>query len=473
MMTSLRLAALLSALLNPLNVSTNIQPSYSTEYSQPIIFSSLEGIHWVKQCAIQYPEVLWLANAAVRHTEEGHATLQGTYSEQLFGQKFMEFDRTMMTIRCLKLILDGSEESYQAFTAAQPENSKLSRSSFETLHLQGKRLLESGWYGLSESQLAQTMETALILGDMGKSEKARELFKPYGVVAPDQDDFYGEAMRVLERDSSLSPSFAKLPASAQMLLAKVANMAHYGHVTHLEGGLEMFSRLKQSAVPFTDPCAASLDLFIHTCDVAGALGHVNNQSSVVYTELTHRAMQAMGDAVQVLGNPDKNEWDAYNAYLTVRASWLGLNPEDSGDRVLTRVGAMLRLFTTEEGAILRRVMDELPEEMQDRIKAQLNVQAHQQIGRTPTYMPAVLVNLSNNPQLGSTKEERLAKTLELGLPFITKVLEKYHRLLAIGEFDATIPLNFNKMAGVAKTDPSSLEGDFYIDHDGIINLLMD
>ncbi|CAF24731.1 hypothetical protein [Candidatus Protochlamydia amoebophila] len=89
-------------------------PSLSKQY-QPVIFSEVKGIEWVKKCIQQYPEILWLADGEVRKTEEGQATENSPYSEQLFGQKFIEFDRTIMTIRCLQLILDGSENAYQEF----------------------------------------------------------------------------------------------------------------------------------------------------------------------------------------------------------------------------------------------------------------------------------------------------------------------------------------------------------------------
>lgn len=444
-----------------------------TEPSKPIIFSSMKGRQWVEKCVEQHPETLWLADANVRKTEEGKATLQETYSEQLFGQKYIEFDRTIMTIQCLKLILDGSDEAYSAFTAAQPEEAKLSLGSFQTLHLQGERLLKSKWEGMSELQMAQAMETALVLGDIGKSEKGRDLFKPYDIKAPDHDDFYGEAIQVLVQHPKLCPSFAKLSTSAKNLLAEIANLAHYGHVTHLEGGLGMFSKLKESSIPFKDPLALSFDLFVHTCDVAGALGYVNNHSSLVYTEPVHQALQAMGDAVRVLSNPHKNELDAYNAYLNVRASWLGLDSENSSDRVLTRIGAMLRLVTLEDGTVLRKSMLELDTSMRDRIAAQLDIQQKDQPSRTPTYMPAVLVNLSNNSQLGRTKEERLSKAITIGLPFIARVLEAHKELMAKGKIDPNIPLNFNKIAGVAKASPSLLTKEFYIDEEGYVYLISD
>lgn len=435
-------------------------------FSKPIILSSIEGIKWVQSCIDQHPEILWLADSKVRKTEEGQASLQGTYSEQLFGQKYVEFDRTLMTLHCLKLIIDGSDHAYQTFTASQPEEVKLSRESFRTLHLQGKTLLNSNWKGLTELQMAQAMETALVLGDMGKSEKARQLFKPYGIAAPDHDDFYGEAIHVVVKHPELCPSFARLPQCGKELLSKVANLAHYGHVTHLEGGLNMFSKLKESGIAAKDPMALSFDLFVHTSDVAGALGHVNNHSSLVYTEQAHRAMQAMGDAVKVLSDPQKNEWDAYQAYLSVRSNWLGLDAHKSSDRVLTRIGAMLRLFTKEEGGVLRKAMLQLEPSMRDRIAAQLDVQPQSRSGRTPTYMPALLVNLLNNPQLGSNKDERLTKAITQGLPCIVRVLEKHQDLLAKGEIHPDIPLNFNQMAGVAKNAPDSLAREFRIDQEG-------
>jgi len=98
--------------------------------------------------------------------------------------------------------------------------------------------LNSRWGNMSKLQMAQAMETALVLGDIGKSEKARTVFKPYGVTSPDHDDFYGSAMQVVKDQPHLCPSFSKLPIAGQKLLLEVANLAHYGHIAHLEGGIQ-------------------------------------------------------------------------------------------------------------------------------------------------------------------------------------------------------------------------------------------
>ncbi len=431
----------------------------------------LTGKAWAETQLSKYPEIAWLADSDVKKTEEGQATLQGAYSEQIFGKKYIEFDRTLMTLHCLNLILEGDEASYQAFTASQPPQLKLSRESFKTLHLWGQTLLKSKWGDLSERDVLKTLQTALVLGDMGKSGKARALFKTYPAKAPDHDDFYGEAIDVLNRHPHLCPSFANLSPAGKKLLTSIANLAHYGHITHLEGDTGMFEKLKESGLASTDPIALSFDLFVHTCDVAGALGHVNNQSSLVYNEQTHMAMQAMAEAVRTLSDPRKTELDAYNAYLNTRASWLGLNSKDPLDRVLTRVGAMLRLFTPEEGAILKKALQTLDSSAQKQITTELDTQKENRLARTPTYMPAVLVNLANNTKLGNTKEERIAKAVTLGLPFLAKTLKLHRQALLKKEADATIPLNFNPIAGVAKESPEKLLKDATIDKEGSVEIL--
>ena len=433
---------------------------------QPVTSSAVQGIEWVRKCVEQYPEILWLADAKVRKTEEGVATLQGPYSEQLFGQKYIEFDRTIMTLRSLQLILDGSDKAYQEFTEAQPKDTKLSRASFENLHLQGVSILKSKYRGMSELEMIQAMEASLVLGDIGKSEKARDVFKPYGANAPDHDDFHGEVMQILQKHPKLCPTFDRLTPSAKKLLSQTANLAHYGHVTHIEGGPGMFSKLRESGVAESSPVALSFDFFVHICDVAGALGHVNNQSSLVYTEPSYLAMQGVAEACKVLADSQKTEMDAYNAYLAIRANWLGLNAQDRTDRALTRMGAMLRLFTPEDGLILKQAVLKLEPEIRAKIIAQLDIQEGEELRRTPTYMPAVLVNLANNPQLGASREDRISQAVVLGLPFLSRVLEAHKQALAENRANSDIPLNFNKAAGVAKQSPTVLLKGFNIDSEG-------
>jgi hypothetical protein len=85
-------------------------------------------------------------------------------------------------------------------------------------------------------------------------------------------------------------------------------------------------------------------------------------------------------------------------------------------------------------------------------------------------LAVVLVNLSNNPQLGATKEERISQAVTLGLPFLAKVLQQHRQSLAQGKANPGIPLNFNKAAGVAKTSPDDLQKEVTIDSEGNIGI---
>ncbi len=81
-------------------------------------------------------------------------------------------------------------------------------------------------------------------------------------------------------------------------------------------------------------------------------------------------------------------------------------------------------------------------------------------------MPAVLVNLANNPQLGASREERISQAVVLGLPFLSRVLEAHKQALAENRANSDIPLNFNKAAGVVKQSPAVLLKGFNIDSEG-------
>jgi len=394
----------------------------------------------------KYPEILWLAGDDVRKTEEAQSTTANN----------IELIRTLTSLHCLHMILEGN---YVDFTKAQPENVRLSKTSFNTIHAEGVRLLNCRWGNLSSAEMLQVMEVALVLADMGKSEKARDCFKAHGVTAPDHDDFYEEALKVLVQYPELAPSFMQLPDPARQLLVIVGHMAHYGHITHLEGGPSMFTKLRTSDLARKDPIALSFDLFIHTCDVAGALGHVNNNGSLTYTEPTHKAMQAMQESVRLLADPNKKEIDAYNAYLSKRAQWLGLSL-DRQNLVLARLGAMLRLFTAADGKVLVHALSQIkPNEVRKLVVA---FDPQREFKCTPTYVPAVLVNLSNNQTLGN-REERLTKSITIGALFVADVFLKANR-------DVRVPLNFNRVAGVAKTAPEKIREPFSIDREGNVNL---
>ena len=419
----------------------------------------------------KYPEILWLADADVVSTQEGVASSKDPYSKQFFGERYIEFDRTILSLKCLDLIFSGDDCAFKQFVKRQKKDVCLSKESFNQLHQKVLSLFRLSRNILTEKDMIQALETALVLGDIGKSAKAREIFNEYGANAPDHDDFHEQVIKILQTHEHLCPSYSRLNPAAKKLVASSANLAHYGHITHLEGDLGMFSQLKTRSADKDFELLLAFDTLVHICDVAGALGHVERDTSLVYTQNAFDAMEGVIDSCKVFESQNGKAIDAYNLYLSIRAKLLGLDPFDKKDRVLTRMAAMLRLFTPGDGSILKCAIQNLSDETRECVVKQLDINVDSNFKRTPTYMPAVLINLANNPQLGSSFEERLSNSVTLGLPFIARVLANYNDELIKSKLDSNIPLCFNSAAGVVKVRPDALSQSFTIDEEG--NVLLD
>jgi hypothetical protein len=402
-----------------------------------------------QQHADRHPELAWLADSGVAATNEGLALLtdavKDSYSKQLGQQQFFpEFERSLQSLRCLSLIVDGSKSSHEEFVRHQCAP-KLSFAQFQSMCAQWKKLLENH-PELNANELLQAAQTALVLGDMGKSPKAREEMQALGIDDPDHDDFYGHVMQTPEALKQL-PSFVALNPVQQNVVRSSAGLAHFGHITHCEGGPAMYANLTRTEAGVSSAVPFDFAMVVHMCDVAGALGHKNNQGSLTYNEHTHLAMQDTIASCELLSSGDALQ--AYHQYLSARAERLGLSADIPSDQMLARLGAMLRLFTPQDGVALSAAE-------QDQAMAYLMPEGAAQLPRTPTYMPAVLVNLCNNKKLGESQQARLAQAIRIGIPYITAALQTYRAMLSSGQMGDDVPLNFNPIAGVAATDPGAL-----------------
>ena len=371
-----------------------------------------------------YPELEWL-KGDVKATQEG---VQTTSSASI------EHDRTMLTLKCLALFFKGDAAAYQEFTLAQKEG-VLTQEAFKALHQKSIDLARS--LGLEHEELHQLMEAALVLGDMGKTATARGIF--WQVTAPDHDDFEKEALQILKDQPHLCPTFERLSPRGKEILLQATGLAHYGHIYHIEGGPEMFTELKSAGVT---PEVLGFALFVQRSDVAGALAHIKKDHSITFNQKTYEMYELVEQACNLIVKDGKGEQDAYNYFLQTRGQVVGFSEEDSGSRVLTRVAAMLRLFSPEEGKVLSAAFAKISQEKAELIAAQFGHETFDPQALTPTYIPAVLLNLMNNKALGKTREERLEKAVEIGLPIIAKALEAFpHKDLRAC---------FNDLAGQAK-----------------------
>lgn len=430
--------------------------------------SSLEGIDWVRDKMAVYPELEWLADKETRATTEGQATASAPYSQQIFGTTYIEFDRSIGSLHCFRLIYEGR---YEEFVANQSEDKKLSRENFNKLHQWALSLIHSKIGNLSEHEVIQTIETALVLGDMGKSPKARARFADFDATAADHDHFYAQMLSILETHPHLCPSLAALPEAAKRVLLRDPH-THFGHVAHGEGDpYTMLSSLRRSGLG-SQPQLLDFFFISHLCDVAGALSHVKKGGSLVITEETYTAMMAMFDSLRKFSDPRMTEWEVYHDYMGFRANLVGINPNLPGNLTLMRMVTFLRLFTPTDGEIVKRVPAQFTKEQWAKIIEQFEPKKEGLIYCTATYLPAFVVNLSNNPTLGESREMRLEKALILGLPFAAEVLAHYKAMVDRGVIGRDVALSFMEVAAIAKSNPERLKNaKFEINSEGMIKIV--
>lgn len=415
-----------------------------------------EDLAPIRKLLFEYEELHWLTRNEVHVTpENGVHNPKNSYSFRLFGTNFPEFDRTMMSLNCLNLFLDGKYEDYLEFVYLQPKADRLEWKSF----LDIQRNIHAVFDNLSDKDSKETrkvLEMALILSDVVKTKIAEDLAKERGIVLGDFDQTY---RTILQDAPDIFPSYQKLSPRGKDLLYKLSFQRCFGYIAHLEGGPDLFTLLKKTELFSQDSDLFELELFVYQCDVGGALGHVDSHSSIAYNEQSHQIIQAVREACLLLKTHDENT--VYERYLSKRADWLGFDIASPLNRVLARIGAMLRLTKLEEGKMLKDSFLKLAPEDLSLIVDVFNTSKKDSNFKIPMYIPAVLVNLLNNEQLGTKRQERLLQSIHLGLPFIAKVLRSYKE-----EISPKI-LNFDQIARLAKDDPNRLLNDeFTIDLNG-------
>ncbi len=414
--------------------------------------STSDAIFSVETIYQKHPELHYLADPNAHVTSEGAALSakneQLLPSQRLFGHSYPEFDRSIQSLRCLDWIIRGNYDAYEQFIGSQDEP-KLSRESFRLLHDLYQKLetvySERGW---ESGVLRNTLEVALVMGDFGKSTVLREELRPYGMTAVDHDDFHAQLMQSASAlELKAFASFQKLPNPAQELLKNTADLAHFGHITHLEGGARMFAGIEKSKLLKSEPEAFDFAWLVHLCDVAGALGHKFTQGSKVLNQATFENMQLTYEACKLSKELGQNGQTAIKYIVDTRSRWLGINDDDPDREVLARLSAMLRVpfSDAEKGKQLVKAYKSLPPELRDQAHQELNIASADSLPLTPTYVPAMLVNAANYAEK-TGKDWQSA--LETTLPLLCKALFLYRQGIKDGSISKNIRLEFNHLAGL-------------------------
>ncbi|UNM06390.1 MAG: hypothetical protein H6925_01325 [Holosporaceae bacterium] len=398
----------------------------------------------------KYEEVNWLLDRRVNATLQGEKgvpenswSVQITREKEGNGRHCIEFERTVHSVLCLHVFNQGGDAAYSWFVQNQKTH-PLTRKNFDKISALVQEVVSK--YGLD------LIETNLILGDLGKTPKARDLAAPHGVTEGDHDIFLAKC---LEHCPDIFPTYVKLGAEQKDIIQKYAGLVHFGHLWHVEGtAIKMLSHLKETGV-MKDASDFDFEYVTHICDIAAVLAHVSQNGSLILTDDAFETMEEAMETVRALAGMAPNK--ALQIYLNLRAKRIGLDGiQDVATRnVLARLAAMMRLRVRDDalGKELLAAWESMPNKEQ---VLQVLDPMSEDTTPTPTYVPAVLENMRNALSKHMAPQDTLNAAIGTALPWMVKVIEAYKEGKGT-TYPDELTLNFNPIGGVVRDAPHALD----------------
>lgn len=417
---------------------------------------------FAKRIIATYPEAEWLMGEGVKGTLQGEkGTPLTSWSLQIRGKHYIEFERTVSSMLILYAFNQGDEKAYEWFTRYQKESDRLSKNSFNQAATLVQKVVKE--YSL------KLLETNLLLGDLGKTPEAHKLAKEYGITEGDHDIFLAQC---LERCPNIFPTYKTLTKAEQKTIRSNAGLLHFGHLMHMEGtATAMLSTLKKSEM-LKQADGFDFELVCHLCDISAVLAHVNNQGSLVMIEPLYQSILDAMEVVSALST--KTEGQALLEYTERRCKrllWWDITFPTRD--ILARIAAMMRLTTPNDGQLLRDAWQKMPNP-QNLIDILHPFRTDQKIP-TPTYVPAVLTNLRDSlSKIEPDPQKVMDVVIEIALPWIVNVIQTYEKEMG-SLYPPNLTLNFNAIGGAVRDNPHVLDKNpgFSIDKEtGEVTLLL-
>lgn len=309
-----------------------------------------------------------------------------------------EKKRTQCSLNCLGYIYEGGEESYAKLTEVQNESVRLTPEQFSGLH---------EWFTgtLDTPEKLETMQYIMVIHDMGKSGR---VYDQMGIdpKSVDHDEVLINLLndpRYDEQRHNLLPTFSKLPAANQKIVADVlSTRLNYGQFLQAEAPAAVLDGVPEDL----DETTRNMYVMHAMLDIAGVVGHVKPDSSIILTSPTYMSMVRAGAA---LSSTELNgAVERYNAYLGYRAEQFGVNLEGQyalgvmEAKAKVRLGCMLRYASPEQFGPLNDSFDTLPLAVKAILISELNKDGINDRATLPYYGPALLKALTDKEPMDTS-----------------------------------------------------------------------
>ncbi len=341
----------------------------------------------------RYPELYWLTGDVNATPEWQTNTQSNSISEQLFGQKHIEFDRTIVGIECLKHVINGD---YDKFTECQKESVKMTPENF-------KKLRDFTLSVIKTPQDADTILAFTMINDLGKIKEFVENIEIHTQCKVKDHD---EALLIaLKTIPDKIPSFNRLSKIDQIDIINALdadfNLGQFVQGECLPANLSKVKTIGNRA----------MDLYLAHMfyDVAGAAGHVvPNGSLVMNNNVFNSYMQGINSIKE---NISKDEEETYDSFLSKKAQDYSLPFNTDKEKAIVRLGVMSRAYTPKDASEVIKAFSNLSLEEQQNLLDGLSRDGINKKGVLLYYSPAFIQNAINAKS--DNKEEMLTKAYSI------------------------------------------------------------
>lgn len=373
-------------------------------------------------------EALQNAEATVESgsdSPKGSLIHEQTPSRYLYGADFVEVNRTVVNMLALKWIL---ADDYEAFTANQNEQARLSRGSFDNLREFFKKRVQKKPQDQDHHIDIYTLLVAIVLDDLGKS---RNLAKGNSTMAElksksHSDILYEAAKKEMIPLLKTIPERKRNIITCSMMIEGSLNISQLVQAENVPANLTNVTEIKDKE---NGGEGLNMRAMVTLLDVAGAAAHNNANGCLVMVESVYQGYMSALRALNGLVNGDINsERACYDQVLSNRATALEskgyekLFTDNDEQRALLRLFCMGRVDNPTQANFFKKAFHELPAEQREQMVNGLNVDGIDD-GKAilPYYAPGLMSEVLRS--FRGKDEKTVINALSAFLRFLARVLD--------------------------------------------------
>ena len=359
------------------------------------------------------PELDWLKANSVNGTPEGVDSID------------KEYKRTWCSIELFNDVLRGD---YNAFSACQPEKTRITVESFNEIRTYVKSFITT-------SDDEEAMRAFLVINDLGKvGDFVQKIADNLGFESVDHDKILYEGLKA---NPEFSPTFSALDEKYQKIiltgLRTAFNMGQYVQCECLPANLESLAKIDAEALNY---------YMIHVLfDIAGAAGHVNSNGSLICNELYWKKFSWALNSIIAMVNEIYGAKEAYDEYLANTMDYYNVsNP------VIAKMCNLVRISTTEEAEELNNAFCNLDASVRSNLEKELLASGIDSDSAILIYYaPATFQNALNYYRKQDSKTA-IFKTIQKIAPLMSAI---YKRIREECGYDKGVTIAF--IADIAKS----------------------